>query len=131
MLPSHHEHAGCRFQKLATLEFDRKRKSMSVIVRGTGAGAQNLLLVKGAAECVIERCSTIMLASGAVKPMTAPLRQALLASVDSMAEGALRCLALAQKVCSSQSTSHHARQRQSVGTVPAQAVHCTRDDNGG
>ncbi len=91
----------CRFQKLATLEFDRKRKSMSVIVRGTGAAAaaQNMLLVKGAAECVVERCSHMMLAGGAVKPLSEALRKALLASVDSMAEGALRCLALAQKVC--------------------------------
>ena len=83
---------------MATLEFDRKRKSMSVIVRGAGSTAPNVLLVKGAAECVVERCSHMMLAGGAVKPMSAALRKALYASVDSMAEGALRCLALAQKV---------------------------------
>ena len=87
-----------RFQKLATLEFDRKRKSMSVIARGVGAAATNTLLVKGAAECVVERSSHVMLAGGAVKPMSATLRKALHAAVDSMAEGALRCLALAQKV---------------------------------
>jgi len=96
--PDQFQPTGCRFHKLATLEFDRKRKSMSVIVRGTGAAAQNMLLVKGAAECVVERCSHMMLAGGAVKPLSEALRTALLASVDSMAEGALRCLALAQKV---------------------------------
>lgn len=71
---------------------------MSVIVRGTAAAAGNTLLVKGAAECVVERCSHVMLAGGAVKPMSATLRKSLHAAVDSMAEGALRCLALAQKV---------------------------------
>ena len=76
---------------------------MSVIVRGTGGAAavQNMLLVKGAAECVVERCSHMMLAGGAVKPLSESLRKQLLASVDSMAEGALRCLALAQKVSTS------------------------------
>jgi Ca2+-transporting ATPase len=40
----------------ALLEFDRDRKSMSVLVR-PAAAASNSLLVKGAAECVIERCN--------------------------------------------------------------------------
>jgi magnesium-transporting ATPase (P-type) len=40
----------------ALLEFDRDRKSMSVVVGGAGKGAKNGLLVKGAAECVIDRC---------------------------------------------------------------------------
>ena len=81
--------------KLATLEFDRNRKSMSVIVRGAGG---NSLLVKGAAECVLERCTSVMLAGGAVKPITPALKASLLAAVDRMAEEALRCLVLAQKV---------------------------------
>lgn len=35
------------------LEFDRDRKSMSVLV--TPSKGPNMLLVKGAAECVLER----------------------------------------------------------------------------
>lgn len=68
----------CSFTKLATLEFDRDRKSMSVIAATTGAvpaasgvttrsqrsatgpgRQQNVLLVKGAAECVLSRCSKV------------------------------------------------------------------------
>lgn len=42
------------YKTVAVLEFDRDRKSMSVIVRPAGAAA-NTLLVKGAAECILER----------------------------------------------------------------------------
>ena len=86
----------CRLHKLATLEFDRHRKSMSVIARGPGGA--NVLLVKGAAEVVVERCTSVMLAGGAVKPLTPAVKAALMGAVDRMAEDALRCLALAQKV---------------------------------
>ena len=58
----------CRSEKLATLEFDRERKTMSVICRpatngvagGRGArGKGTQLLVKGAAECVLQRCTQV------------------------------------------------------------------------
>ena len=57
-----------RLQKLATLEFDRERKTMSVIccpeTNGKVAtrsrrGKGNQLLVKGAAECVLQRCTQV------------------------------------------------------------------------
>lgn len=117
-------HYASRFIKLATLEFDRDRKSMSVLcvpaavtpitsdasdaiaaprtgpvtrlsTRGWGisprktapvdpsrpkatsqAGA-NVLLVKGAAECVLQRCSKIMLSDGRIVPLDAAARARL------------------------------------------------------
>ncbi|GFR44662.1 hypothetical protein Agub_g5952 [Astrephomene gubernaculifera] len=80
----------------ALLEFDRDRKSMSVLVRPAGS-LQNSLLVKGAAECVIERCTRMMLPDGRILPLTSAARSAVLAAVRDMARDALRCLALAVK----------------------------------
>lgn len=65
-----------KLTRVALLEFDRDRKSSSVIVSGgqpaTGrtraaAASSNVLLVKGAAECVIERCDRMMLPDGKVR----------------------------------------------------------------
>ena len=59
-------------RKLATLEFDRERKTMSVICTAPPASngslgrmwaraskGQNQLLVKGAAECMLQRCTQV------------------------------------------------------------------------
>ena len=68
----------CRWRKLATLEFDRDRKSMSVICSAPTAtpavssgvqtrraapssASSNVLLVKGAAECLLGRSSHVSL----------------------------------------------------------------------
>eukprot|EP01040_Poterioochromonas_malhamensis_P004158 gene4158-4451_t len=98
-----------KFLCLSILEFSRDRKSMSVLVRPlTSAGSvpsspetsgkiHNMLLVKGAAELLLERCSRIMLEDGSILPITADLRHALELEVRAMAKRPLRCLALAYK----------------------------------
>ena len=116
-----------RYSKLATLEFDRDRKSMSVIVSpaaaagsaahlstpvrrssrlasfigggggGGSGGGSNALLVKGAAEFVLQRCSKAMLADGSVVALDASARQQLQGLLDLLAAQALRLLAFALK----------------------------------
>ena len=54
-----------RYPKLATLEIDRTRKSMSVLT-APPTSRTPILLVKGAAECVLDRCSAVMGPDGAV-----------------------------------------------------------------
>lgn len=111
-----------KYTKLATLEFDRDRKSMSVLCAPAGtspvghstnnvngseqsnnggarrsarlwslspskkapendvaAGVQgsNVLFVKGAAECVLQRCSRVMLADGRVAMLDKTTRSSL------------------------------------------------------
>ncbi|PSS26263.1 Calcium-transporting ATPase, endoplasmic reticulum-type like [Actinidia chinensis var. chinensis] len=84
-----------RSKRLATLEFDRIRKSMSVIVRElTG---RNRLLVKGAVENLLERSSHVQLADGSLVPIDEPCRQLLLLRHLEMSSKGLRCLGLAYK----------------------------------
>ncbi|KAG5566052.1 hypothetical protein RHGRI_001848 [Rhododendron griersonianum] len=84
-----------RSKKLVTLEFDRIRKSMSVIVREpTG---NNRLLVKGAVENLLERSSRVQLADGSLVPIDEPCRQLLLLRHLEMSSKGLRCLGVAYK----------------------------------
>ncbi|GLT84821.1 hypothetical protein SLE2022_030330 [Rubroshorea leprosula] len=84
-----------RSKRVATLEFDRIRKSMGVIVREpTG---QNRLLVKGAVESLLERSSYVQLADGSLVPIDEPCRHLLLSRLQEMSSKGLRCLGLAYK----------------------------------
>ncbi len=89
------------FKKMATLEFDRDRKSMSVVIAPTGGGKANAnaneLLVKGAPEHVLERCAFVQLPNGDVVPLTKAARAAVVKRAETMSADALRCLALATK----------------------------------
>ncbi|GBG71486.1 hypothetical protein CBR_g8902 [Chara braunii] len=88
-------------ERLATLEFDRYRKSMSVLLRRRDSSSSgvhaNHLFVKGAAECVLDRCDFVQLEDGRVVRMTASFRKSIVSRVDAMTRQALRCLAFAVK----------------------------------
>ncbi|XP_058104881.1 calcium-transporting ATPase, endoplasmic reticulum-type [Magnolia sinica] len=84
-----------RSRRIATLEFDRVRKSMSVIVRELNG--HNRLLVKGAVESVLERTSQVQLADGSIVPIDEPCRQLLLLKLHEMSSNGLRCLGMAFK----------------------------------
>eukprot|EP00461_Guttulinopsis_vulgaris_P001823 UN01823 len=80
------------------LEFQRQRKSMSVIVREQNGGrrATPMLLCKGAAEKVLERCTHIFV-DGQSIPLDTTLRHALEVRLEEMNSTGLRSLALAVK----------------------------------
>ncbi|CAK8560642.1 unnamed protein product [Lathyrus sativus] len=84
-----------RSKRVATLEFDRVRKSMSVIVREPDG--QNRLLVKGAVESLLERSSFVQLADGSLVPIDDQCRELLLQRLHEMSSKGLRCLGLACK----------------------------------
>ena len=91
------------FDVKAMLEFDRDRKSMSVIAgektkgKRNGSLRENELLVKGAPEVLLERCSSVQLPNGSTLPLSASMRKLILAEQAKMARSALRCLAFATK----------------------------------
>ena len=77
--------------RLLTMEFSRDRKMMSVLVQLNGKGA---IFVKGAPESVLDRCTSVMV-HGKVIPLTAELRNILLAQMVSYGTTGLRTLAFA------------------------------------
>jgi Ca2+ transporting ATPase len=78
-----------RFQRLATFEFSRDRKSMSVFVKkvadkpafGGKKAGDTVLFVKGAPEQVIERCTKIRVGDKAI-PFTDKARANILENVS-------------------------------------------------
>ena len=79
--------------RIATYEFSRDRKSMSVCV---GKGSQRRLLVKGAPESIIDRCSNVTVGSDSqVIPMTPKLASTLMQEVKENGSNGLRVIALA------------------------------------
>ncbi|KAJ3166780.1 hypothetical protein HK101_011875 [Irineochytrium annulatum] len=101
-----------KFRRAATFEFTRDRKSMSVLaerlvgapVFGTGAASSvkketkaggRVLLVKGAPEAIIERCTSIRVGDKAI-PFSAKQRDSVLAKLKTWGETeTLRVLAFA------------------------------------
>ncbi|KAG7337019.1 cation-transporting ATPase [Nitzschia inconspicua] len=84
----------------ATLEFNRDRKSMSVLSdfsHSGGKSTQNRLLVKGAANMVLDRCSHVKQRDGKVVKINPRLKRDLETKITQMATRPLRCLALAVK----------------------------------
>ena len=79
--------------RLATYEFSRDRKSMSVLV---GNDKKQKLLVKGAPESIIDRCShTVLGADGKQVPLDKKLANLLMKEVVEYGNRGLRVIALA------------------------------------
>ncbi|XP_058210763.1 calcium-transporting ATPase 4, endoplasmic reticulum-type-like [Rhododendron vialii] len=82
-------------RRVATLEFDRDRKSMGVIVNSpTG---KRSLLVKGAVENLLERSTSVQLLDGSVVELDQNSKNIILEALHGMSTSALRCLGFAYK----------------------------------
>jgi Ca2+-transporting ATPase len=94
------------WERYATLEFDRERKSMSVLCREARDSLEqnsipnevtHRLLVKGAPNLLLERCSRIKLRDGKTMDLTPDLKEELRLTISSLSQRPLRCLLLAVK----------------------------------
>ncbi|KAG6523976.1 calcium-transporting ATPase 1, endoplasmic reticulum-type-like [Zingiber officinale] len=83
-------------QRIATLEFDRTRKSMGIIVKSRSG--TNSLLVKGAVENLLERSAYVQLPDGSVGLLNENSKKHILEALHDMSTKALRCLGFAYKV---------------------------------
>lgn len=95
-----------RYPRQATMEFHRERKSMSVLADfskrtqksyGKTARKRNRLLVKGAPNLLLERCTHVKYRDGTVVKLTGSLKRSIQAKITELATRPLRCLALAVK----------------------------------
>ncbi|KAJ2392062.1 hypothetical protein GGI05_002775, partial [Coemansia sp. RSA 2603] len=99
-----------RLTRTCTLEFTRERKSMGVVVRDEETQAHRLL-VKGAPENVLARCTSAVVGD-AIVPMTDAMRSDILAAAGRLgASHALRTMAMATR-----DDSEGALQRQAQAT---------------
>jgi Ca2+-transporting ATPase len=85
------------YPRTATLEFTRDRKSMSVLCHSSLNNNGNRLLVKGAPNLLLDRCTHVKYRDGTVAKLTGELRRAIEAKTTELAGRPLRCLALALK----------------------------------
>ncbi|PLN84212.1 putative endoplasmic reticulum calcium ATPase [Aspergillus taichungensis] len=77
-----------------TYEFSRDRKSMSVLV---GSGKEQKILVKGAPESILERCSHVLLGAGGTRvPLTKEYLNLLSSESVEYGNRGLRVMALAR-----------------------------------
>jgi len=86
-----------KWNRVATLEFNRDRKSMSALCSSSSNSNNVRLFVKGAASNVIDRCTKVQLRNGRVVKMTPAMRRDLLAKTKVLAGSPLRCISLAVK----------------------------------
>lgn len=101
------DHYDSRIQRLLTFEFSRDRKSMSVLTQSDKGFS---LLVKGAPESVIERCTQVLLPEG-VAELTSGLRAKLADAQLECGRLGLRTLALAYVDESDGDASHYKTDR--------------------
>ncbi|WVO18044.1 hypothetical protein L204_105742 [Cryptococcus depauperatus] len=95
------------YKRLLTFEFSRDRKSMSVLAQ---SAAGTSLLVKGAPETVLERCTTVLLPNG-VQPLIPELRHKLTQKQLEYGSKGLRTLALAYVDESDDNVAHYKTDR--------------------
>ncbi|KAL7541486.1 hypothetical protein ACHAXR_010988 [Thalassiosira sp. AJA248-18] len=93
------------WDRYATLEFDRKRKSMSVLAKEQSgddvsvncSADQTKLFVKGAPGMLLQRCTHAKLRDGNIVPISVELRDQIEKTISSIGSRALRCIGLATK----------------------------------
>jgi len=85
-----------KYEKEATLEFSRDRKSMSVLCKDNQTG-NRVLFVKGAAELLLQRCTSVMRPDGSIKVLSTKERDAIAARIEDMSVRPLRVLGMAIK----------------------------------
>ncbi|OAL49261.1 calcium ATPase [Pyrenochaeta sp. DS3sAY3a] len=87
------KHYEAQYSRLATYEFSRDRKSMSVLVKN---GSAQKLLVKGAPESILDRCTSVIVGKNGKKvPLTKQLASLISKEIVDYGNRGLRVIAVA------------------------------------
>ncbi|KAK1914728.1 hypothetical protein P3342_010717 [Pyrenophora teres f. teres] len=87
------KHYESQYSRLATYEFSRDRKSMSVLVKN---GNSQKLLVKGAPESILDRCTNVIVGKNGTKvPMSKQLTSLINKEIVEYGNRGLRVIAVA------------------------------------
>ena len=81
--------------EIATLDFSSDRKAMSKIVKGYDGKQNNTVLLKGAPERVLEKCSKIMTSNGQESNLTDYQKGAISQKILNVASQGYRVLGMA------------------------------------
>jgi magnesium-transporting ATPase (P-type) len=84
-----------KVEEIAVLDFSSERKTMSTIVKGYLGSSVNTILLKGAPERVLEKCSSFMTASGKSVSVGSTEKDALAAKMKAVASQGYRVLGFA------------------------------------
>ena len=95
-LEFYNKHISKEFKKLATLEFTRDRKSMSVLCRHQ-INSENILFIKGAPDYLLKKSSQFLSKSGTVENLTDKKKEEFYSEIKTMANDGLRTLAICVK----------------------------------
>lgn len=82
-------------ERVATLDFSSERKAMSTIVKGYNGNNGNTVLLKGAPERVIEKCSKVMTNAGREIPLDNAAKGRLNKKILEVASQGFRVLGVA------------------------------------
>jgi potassium/sodium efflux P-type ATPase len=91
-----HEEREARFERVGEVPFTSERKLMSALERDVEGEFGLAVVTKGAPDVLLARCASER-AAGAVRLLTDARRREVLASVDRLADRALRTLAVAYR----------------------------------
>lgn len=95
-LEFYNNHLSKEFKKLATLEFSRDRKSMSVLCRHV-INSENILFIKGAPDYLLKKSNQFLGKSGKIEDLTEKKKEEFYDQIKAMANDGLRTLAICVK----------------------------------
>lgn len=82
-------------EEVATLDFSSERKAMSKIIKNYGGKAGNCVLLKGAPERVVAKCSKIMKSNGQESALTDAQKKTINSKILTVASQGYRVLGIA------------------------------------